>query len=751
MKGSSSLRWLMKKRHFLFDVGVCGAKMRQLPFMGVVCIVMLFIIYRTTNYQYQQTEMESKLYPFYSFKDSGVDPTSLNSLPRGIIEARSDLELKPLWTTSSSKSKTSARSSNNLLAMPVGIKQKENVDTIVQKFLLENFTIILFHYDGNMDDWWDLEWSKEAIHIVAHKQTKWWFAKRFLHPAVVSIYDYIFLWDEDLGVKNFHPGRYLEIVKSAGLEISQPALDPNSTGIHHRITIRNRMNIFHRRVYDVRGSIKCSNDSEGPPCTGFVEGMAPVFSRSAWLCAWHLIQNDLVHGWGMDMKLGYCAQGDRTKNVGIVDSEYIVHQSIQTLGGSSAKKVSHPEKKTVKRHGVDVRLEIRRQSMTELQKFKERWERAVEEDRKSRKSLQLKLDGLIKMAGRYDRNPFEEEEEVNPFADGGARGKASGQSTFGGGSFYTVGSSLFLLSFEKKARMRVLTTGSVAPATNSRLSPLPPEPADFYNPTAPVDIPLDSAADIKKKEKELQAKEAELKRREQEVRRKEEAAARAGIVLEEKNWPPFFPIIHHDIANEIPIHLQRLQYVAFTTFLGLTFALLWNLIAVTTAWIKQGGAYVLWYRPLYRAFRTEGALKFAWFFLFYLRYPASCGSHKQACTGWGKLESLEDNYIQPVLEVSADGGNDVPGTGQESANMVLHFNLLSCRAISLTIQQNGPVSLLTLLSVTQVFYFIGFGLFCLESVLSIWVIQQVYMYFRGSGKAAEMKREAARGAVRAAF
>ncbi|CAA3016319.1 secretory carrier-associated membrane 2-like, partial [Olea europaea subsp. europaea] len=79
------------------------------------------------------------------------------------------------------------------------------------------------------------------------------------------------------------------------------------------------------------------------------------------------------------------------------------------------------------------------------------------------------------MAGRYDPNPFDDGEEVNPFADGGARGKAMGQSTFGGGSFYT-------------------TTGSVPPATNSRLSPLPPEPADFYNPTAPVDIPLDSAA-----------------------------------------------------------------------------------------------------------------------------------------------------------------------------------------------------------------------------------------------------------------
>lgn len=43
----------------------------------------------------------------------------------------------------------------------------------------------------------------------------------------------------------------------------------------------------------------------------------------------------------------------------------------------------------------------------------------------------------------------------------------------------------------------------------------------------------------------------------------------AGIVIEEKNWPPLFPIIHHDIANEIPIHLQRLQYFAFASLLGI--------------------------------------------------------------------------------------------------------------------------------------------------------------------------------------
>ena len=56
----------------------------------------------------------------------------------------------------------------------------------------------------------------------------------------------------------------------------------------------------------------------------------------------------------------------------------------------------------------------------------------------------------------------------------------------------------------------------------------------------------------------------------------------AGVVIEEKNWPPFFPLIHHDIANEIPIHLQRVQYVAFTTYLGMLakYPISWQLYPV---------------------------------------------------------------------------------------------------------------------------------------------------------------------------
>ncbi|XP_042048622.1 uncharacterized protein LOC121794505 isoform X1 [Salvia splendens] len=46
----------------------------------------------------------------------------------------------------------------------------------------------------------------------------------------------------------------------------------------------------------------CS-DLHLPPCAAFVEIMAPVFSREAWRCVWHMIQNDLVHGWGLDFAL----------------------------------------------------------------------------------------------------------------------------------------------------------------------------------------------------------------------------------------------------------------------------------------------------------------------------------------------------------------------------------------------------------------------------------------------------------------
>ncbi|KAB2057213.1 hypothetical protein ES319_A11G154200v1 [Gossypium barbadense] len=292
------------------------------------------------------------------------------ALPRGIISETSDLEMRPLWGAQNKKPKLSM----NLLAIAVGIKQKENVNKMVKKFPESDFVVMLFHYDGIVDQWKDLEWNDRAIHVSAVNQTKWWFAKRFLHPDIVSEYAYIFLWDEDLGVDHFNAKRYLSIIKNEGLEISQPALNPEKSELHHPITARDKNSTVHRRTYKVIGRTKCNENSTGPPCTGFVEMMAPVFSRASWRCSWHMIQSDLVLGWGLDFQLGYCAQGDRTQKIGIVDSEYLIHDALPTLGGSAENKVSSPSSES------GGRSEVKKQSYIELEIFKNRWKRAINQD-----------------------------------------------------------------------------------------------------------------------------------------------------------------------------------------------------------------------------------------------------------------------------------------------------------------------------------------------------------------------------------
>ncbi|KAM5580921.1 hypothetical protein ABKV19_010240 [Rosa sericea] len=249
---------------------------------------------------------------------------------------------------------------------------------------------------------------------------------------------------------------------------------------------------------------------------------------------------------------------------------------------------------------------------------------------------------------RYDANPFAEE-EVNPFADG------------------------------------------------KGLSPLPPE---RYDRGATIDIPLDNSRSLKDKEKELKAREAELKRREQEIKRKEETVKKAGGFSTDKNWPPFYPIIHHDIANEIPIHLQKIQYVALTTYLGIINWIMSIIYFVTTCPL----AYFLWYRPLYRAMRTDSSLSFAGFFLCYTFHIGFC---------------IYCALAPPIIS----GGQSL--TGILSAIAIITLNYVT----------------------VAIFYFIGFGMFVIEILMSIWVLKQVLTYFRSSGKAEDMKRDAVRAAI----
>ncbi|CAI0438871.1 unnamed protein product [Linum tenue] len=313
-------------------------------------------------------------------------PQRSETLPQGIIQKTSNLQMRPLWGNVAMRKPNEKA---NLFAAAVGVKQKVLVNKMVTKFLSSSFTVMLFHYDDAVDEWREFDWNSNVVHVSAHNQTKWqvcfllfvsnfvvcflWFAKRFMHPDIVAEYDYVFLWDEDIGVDTFDPLRYLSIVSSEGLEISQPALDVGKSEIHQQITARIN-SIVHRRIYKP-GS--CERNNTSPPCTGWVEMMAPVFSRDAWRCVWYMIQNDLIHAWGLDYRLGYCAQGDRTQKMGVVDAEYVVHHGKPTLGES---KDSTPPRPFNPRE-FNPRVEVRRQSWNEYKTFKQRWAKAAEEDK----------------------------------------------------------------------------------------------------------------------------------------------------------------------------------------------------------------------------------------------------------------------------------------------------------------------------------------------------------------------------------
>ncbi|KAF8403072.1 hypothetical protein HHK36_011166 [Tetracentron sinense] len=252
-----------------------------------------------------------------------TNPRGAELLPPGIVVSESDFYLRRLWGEPSEDLKIKPK---YLVTFTVGFDQRKNIDAAVKKFS-EDFTILLFHYDGRTSEWDQFEWSKRAIHVSVKKQTKWWYAKRFLHPDIVAAYDYIFIWDEDLGVEHFNAEKYIQLVKKHGLEISQPGLEPNN-GLTWQMTKRRGNSEVHKVTEEKPGW--CS-DPHLPPCAAFVEIMAPVFSREAWRCVWHMIQNDLVHGWGLDFALRRCVQPAHEK-IGVVDSQWVVHQVIPSLG-----------------------------------------------------------------------------------------------------------------------------------------------------------------------------------------------------------------------------------------------------------------------------------------------------------------------------------------------------------------------------------------------------------------------------------
>lgn len=144
-----------------------------------------------------------------------------------------------------------------------------------------------------------------------------------------------------------------------------------------------------------------------------------------------------------------------------------------------------------------------------------------------------------------------------------------------------------------------------------------------------------SLEEFHRRQAELDRKAAELDRREREINAGGGGAARLN------NWPPlpekccFQPCFYHDIDQEIRIEFQKtvrnLYYVwilyaavLFVNIVGalilmLTYGEIKNFItAVIFAFLFTPASFMCWYRPAYKAFKSDSSFDFmVFFFIFF--------------------------------------------------------------------------------------------------------------------------------------
>jgi len=138
---------------------------------------------------------------------------------------------------------------------------------------------------------------------------------------------------------------------------------------------------------------------------------------------------------------------------------------------------------------------------------------------------------------------------------------------------------------------------------------------------------------------EIRRREAELAERERNLGQREQHVKDYG----RNNWPPFFPLIFHDIDTEIPEESKPTVLLLYRVWLFLILTLIVNLVGtilLLTSGQNDGGkdlgsgitylpiigitSFLLWYRPFYNAYMKEWALFYYIFFLFAGFHIAYC-------------------------------------------------------------------------------------------------------------------------------
>uniref|UniRef100_A0A3P9JTV7 Secretory carrier-associated membrane protein n=1 Tax=Oryzias latipes TaxID=8090 RepID=A0A3P9JTV7_ORYLA len=220
----------------------------------------------------------------------------------------------------------------------------------------------------------------------------------------------------------------------------------------------------------------------------------------------------------------------------------------------------------------------------------------------------------------FDSNPFADPVDVNPFQDVSVTQATSGATESIGG--YNPFSSTEMTKY----------SGTTIPISGASSQPAVLQTSVEQSPQATAAA---AQAKLEKQQEELEKKAAELERKEQELQNRN---ARSTGGDKENNWPPlprFCPVkpcFYQDFEEEISEDYRQIckrmyylwMYHSATLFLnvlaclayftadpayGVDFGLsiLWFMLFTPVS-------FICWYRPVYKAFRSDSSFSFFFFF-----------------------------------------------------------------------------------------------------------------------------------------
>lgn len=224
----------------------------------------------------------------------------------------------------------------------------------------------------------------------------------------------------------------------------------------------------------------------------------------------------------------------------------------------------------------------------------------------------------------HDSNPFADPEAVNPFADPSVQQASQGGRRAGLDDYNP---------FADGNQTRTAST-TAAPIPPPQSSPAIMQPSNEPPPYTPSSAQRIDTSELERRQQELDRKAEEIARKEQEMKNMQ-------FTDRQNNWPPlpkWFPVgpcFYQDFSVDIPLEFQRTVKIIYYIWMFYSFTLFLNMLGSLAYFIvdKDGGAtfglsllwllvfipcsFGCWYRPVYKAFRSDSSFNFFVFFFIF--------------------------------------------------------------------------------------------------------------------------------------